>query len=230
MKKRMVAFLAGAMLLMAAGSAWAVPTLRITDGINTVTVADGSGLDLSSIAGVVSYSGTIGIWDVNFTSGLTKPEQGTALVPYMDLVSLNHSTGAGQLFVYFSDTDFARQSGPALGITTEVGGTTQGTFELKSFYDKNNTLFGTGSALADLGPYSAGAFSGTATDPLNFGPIWNSNVYSLTLEAIINQTGASTTSFDAQLTPVPEPGTMMLLGFGMLGLAVYGKRRMNKEA
>lgn len=30
--------------------------------------------------------------------------------------------------------------------------------------------------------------------------------------------------------PVPEPGTMMLLGFGMLGLAVYGKRRMNKNA
>lgn len=30
--------------------------------------------------------------------------------------------------------------------------------------------------------------------------------------------------------PVPEPGTMVLLGFGMLVLAVYGKRRMNKEA
>lgn len=30
--------------------------------------------------------------------------------------------------------------------------------------------------------------------------------------------------------PVPEPGTMILLGFGMLGLAVYGKRRLNKEA
>jgi hypothetical protein len=30
--------------------------------------------------------------------------------------------------------------------------------------------------------------------------------------------------------PVPEPGTMMLFGFGMLGLAVYGKRRMNREA
>lgn len=29
---------------------------------------------------------------------------------------------------------------------------------------------------------------------------------------------------------VPEPGTMMLLGLGMLGMAVYGKRRMNKEA
>lgn len=33
-----------------------------------------------------------------------------------------------------------------------------------------------------------------------------------------------------QEVPVPEPGTMMLLGLGMLGMAVYGKRRMNKEA
>ncbi len=32
------------------------------------------------------------------------------------------------------------------------------------------------------------------------------------------------------VAPVPEPGTMMLLGIGMLGLAIYGKRRMNKEA
>jgi len=35
---------------------------------------------------------------------------------------------------------------------------------------------------------------------------------------------------DNLIGAVPEPGTMMLLGMGMLGLAVYGKRRMNKEA
>lgn len=30
--------------------------------------------------------------------------------------------------------------------------------------------------------------------------------------------------------PVPEPGTMLLLGVGMLGLGVFGKRRAKKEA
>jgi hypothetical protein len=38
----------------------------------------------------------------------------------------------------------------------------------------------------------------------------------------------SSTFFTDGTTLVPEPGTMMLTGIGMLGLAVYGKRRMNK--
>ena len=32
-----------------------------------------------------------------------------------------------------------------------------------------------------------------------------------------------------QIAPVPEPGTMMLLGFGMLGLVICGKRSRNKK-
>jgi len=31
-----------------------------------------------------------------------------------------------------------------------------------------------------------------------------------------------------ETVPVPEPGTLVLFGFGLVGLAIYGKRRMNK--
>lgn len=33
----------------------------------------------------------------------------------------------------------------------------------------------------------------------------------------------------ADVQPVPEPGTMVLLGLGMFGLAIYGKRRMSNS-
>lgn len=32
------------------------------------------------------------------------------------------------------------------------------------------------------------------------------------------------------VAPVPEPGTVVMLGFGMFVLAIYGKRKMNKDA
>ena len=40
-------------------------------------------------------------------------------------------------------------------------------------------------------------------------------------------TGFTSAGSPRTITPVPEPGTMMLLGAGSLGLAIYCKRRKN---
>lgn len=46
------------------------------------------------------------------------------------------------------------------------------------------------------------------------------------LADLIN-TGNGTVNINGKIAPVPEPGTMLLLGAGFLGLAIYGKRRKN---
>jgi len=52
----------------------------------------------------------------------------------------------------------------------------------------------------------------------------------ISLDSIFTIGYAVTCGNDVVYQPVPEPGTMMLLGLGLLGMAVYGKRRMNKHA
>ncbi|MDA8429981.1 MAG: PEP-CTERM sorting domain-containing protein [Geobacteraceae bacterium] len=54
--------------------------------------------------------------------------------------------------------------------------------------------------------------------------------YNVMVMNLVNPDGSAAQSQLVGAAPVPEPGTMMLFGIGMLGLAVYGKRRMNKDA
>ncbi len=72
-----------------------------------------------------------------------------------------------------------------------------------------------------------GAFTINVLTALNYDGSVNASLWSTEGNFDFNY---ATLSADTGAAPVPEPGTMMLLGFGMLGLAVYGKRRMNREA
>jgi len=208
----------GAIALGLSGAAQAVPTMKISDGITTLTISDGGAGDSNGAAGLVTWIGTIGVWNINVNTGVTKPAFGNAENPYMDLNFVNgSSSSAGTLTIWFSETDFTK-NGSALA---RIGGTTSGTVSYETYYDSANALFGNSGALTNQSFLVAGAYSGSATG----GPVMDPNVYSLTQKIVITHTQAGVSSGDAELR-VPDSGsTIALLGAALATLGLISRRR-----
>jgi len=226
MKKTLVKSLALAFAgsLLMVGSALALPVITLTDTLNSVSVsvADGSALDTwNSLGagnpdGVVVWSGVVGNWTLNVETG-QDPVPGSMILPHLDLNSANTSSGAGDLKISFSDLLPTWDTG-VLGLISGVGGTVSratGSTNTATF----NTVIG-GVALNTLGAFTNGPFSGEAFIP-------TSGSASIDMIATLHHSKSGVTSFDWELSPVPEPATMLLLGTGLFGLAA--SRRRNQK-
>jgi hypothetical protein len=195
-------------------SASATPTLILNDGVNPAVVVTDNGVgDLNPLPGAVTWSGSLGNWLLNVTTGVTKPAVGSASSPEMDLASVNASSlGGGNLQITFAENGFI----PSGVASAAIGGTlTHG----------GSLTFGTevNAGLLTLQTFSNGGssdvpFAGSQSAAFGAAP-----GYSLEQIVTIHHRGAGITSFDAHLS-VPDGGLSAgLLGFALV--AVEGLRR-----
>src|SRR5690242_12975868 len=214
---------ASLMITSFAPSAFAIPELRLSSGGTTVSDLDASGKDSCKVADCVTYSGGVGSWQVNVTTGL---EGG---LPFFDLHSVNAIKSGGQkspLIISFSDDGLTLPSGFVL----DVGGTSSSTSSKRVITFQawtDNVKFGHAKEIGSPLTFHTTPFSGTTKG--STGP----NHSALTLVAIIDLgalNAKGTMSFDAALTSVvPEPASVSLLGGALLLMTAVLRRRMKRD-
>jgi hypothetical protein len=257
----LLAVLAGIAVLALGSSAQAQFTMRL-EAYNaagaltgSATVTDGGVGDLApGTAGQIVFSGALGSFTNNVTTGVSKPilpVSGNAFAE-IDLNSINALTsGAGAIRITLADTGFTNPPGAqTLIVEQTIGGVFSGpvgsVLLANSWANAANLspnsgavdpsiaipptaadfIVPAGSAQAGLITTSAGPFSGTTSG--NFAK--GAGPYSLFSEVIMYFSGPGSASFNQTTRVLPAPGALALLlsGAPLAGLA-YLRRRWKGE-
>jgi hypothetical protein len=205
------------MLAASVPSLFATAELELISGTTTVNILDGSGLDSYPTAGVVTYIGAVGGWDINVTTGLEGD------LPFFDLVSVDSTKSqTGPLLMFFSDDGLTL---PA-GFVFDVGGTASSTGSKTLGFGAwtGNGKFDMSKPIGTELTFNTTAFSGATSGAVGSGDD------SVTIGAFIDlgNRNAGTASFDAALDSVPEPASISLLGGVLLVLGSLARKGRRK--
>jgi len=193
--------------------------VSVSDGITTAVI--------SSLGNSVSYSNAnFDGWNIVVAGGVS---QSPLLSPFgLDTFTLAATCAGGtacvthDLTISLSDINFTQV--PLGGFLETFSGTiSSGSASQSGWYSTSNTLFAQTTSIGTLGPLS-GTF-GVTTSGGTAGP----SAYSLTLVQTITANSQGV-SLDGQLRAVPEPASLLLLGFGLCGAGLLGLARRNDNA
>lgn len=219
--------------LLCAGNVAANPVLRLStsQGLSQ-TVADGDPLDVNPIVGGITFVGPLGAWILNVTTGV-----GSAVLggPHLDLNSVNVSSfgtggfpaGGGSITLELTEQNLTLGSAAQLvNFAGLIGGTLAagGNISFAMYVDDGNALFGLSQLIGMGSANSPGGASSAFSDSFSsLRPV--TDTFSMTLRVVITHPdGQRSTSFDFEGTVIPEPATLLLIGVGMLALALYRRR------
>jgi hypothetical protein len=146
------------------------------------------------------------------------------------------TSGATSVRIQLSDNDF---EGDVFGFgqVVSIGGTitgATGSVTTNIYRNLDNSSTNPGDQICSTGPLVVNQFDAFAGGCGAL--IGLDDSYTLTLETIINLDGAGIVSYDAITRlaregelDIPEPASMMLLGFGVLGVGAWSRRRKAQQ-
>lgn len=211
----------GTTALVLAPDARATVQITLTNGANSVTITDGGAGDACSAVNCVTFSGALGNYLINVSTGIAQQSAN----PFLDLNSVNLTTQANAgLLTISTSADGYTNSTPQFKL--QVGGTSSlgGASTFTAYGGNSNTLFDTSNQIGTL------SFPGSPFANSTVGGGNTVNPYALTIVATLDGITAGSASFNAALDTVPEPASVTLLGAVLLLAGTAMRRKLNRTA